>query len=130
MDFLDGVKKYIENNLVLFVDFLQVGLLSDGNSIAIRPTPGTPPVRYLEGSKVVTYTFQILVAHSDTKTAHDTTEAVLGALDGLAKGAIIGVGFEFIKCEVYTSTNFVEKRTGGEMVFTALFQAELEIKEG
>lgn len=130
MDFLLRVKEHIENNLSLY-STIALGILLDGNSIAIRPTPSTPPTRYLEKSKVVTYQFQILTKHSTGITAYNELEEINKLLDDLGPMTIKSNNgsFVFNKCEVYTSPNFVEKSTGGEMIFTALYQAELYIKK-
>lgn len=131
MDFLNSIKQYIEKNADLYVSNLQVGTLLDGNSIAIRPVPSTPPIRYLEKSKIITYQFQVLTKHSHTGIAYNTLEEINSLLDILELGAIKSANgsFVFNKCEVYTSPNFVEKTTKGEMIFTALYQAELYIKK-
>lgn len=130
MDFLFRITEFIQNNLSLY-STIALGIAQDGNSIAIRPTPSTPPTRYLEKSKIITYQFQILTKHSTGIMAYNTLQEINSLLDGLENGAITSNNGSFIfnKCEVYTSPNFVEKSTGGEMIFTALHQAELYIKK-
>ena|SRR5690554_3991436 len=130
MDFLIRAKEFIESNLDLYSN-VALGLLLDGDSIAIRPTPSTPPLRYLEKSKVTTYQFQILTKHQVGYTAYQELEKINDLLDGLENGAITSSDSSFIlnKCEVYTSPNFVEKTEGGEQIYTAIYQAELYIRE-
>lgn len=132
MDFLNSAKQYIEQNMTLFRSPISAGLLRDGDDIAIRPTPSTPPTRYMEGSKTINFQFQILVQHASNRIAYDTCQSIEMYLDGLQKGAIASSdgSFTFNKCEVYTTTNFVEKTSKGH-IYTAMFQAELLIeKEG
>lgn len=130
MDFIDQAKTYIKQRVPLFTPFIKVGILGDGNSIAIRKTPGAPPERYLEGSKTIMYPFQVLVQHKSNKTSYETTQAIEDALDGLTNGAIVSNDGSFIfnKCDVYSTTNFVEKNSKSYM-YTAMFQAELFIEK-
>ena len=125
MDFLDKCKQYIEDNLNLFVDHINVGLLRDGNDVAIRATPGNPPERYMDDSHIYNYQYQVLVKHQSPREAYDTAREIEFLLDGLKKDAITGDGFTFIKSDVYTPANFVEHTSTGEHIYTAMFQAEL-----
>ncbi len=130
MDFLDRMIDYIEANVSLYKP-MRVGILGDGDSIAIRATPGDPPDGYLAGDRLRNYPFQILAQHSSANTAYQTLETITKAIDGLGYGAITSSdgSFVFVKCEVYTSPNFVEVTSKGLHVYTAIYQAELLIEK-
>ncbi|WP_054634819.1 minor capsid protein [Thalassobacillus sp. C254] len=130
MDFLNSVKQYIEQKINLFGAPIEVGTLSAGNSVAIRPTPATPPTKYLTGGRNYTYQFQILVQHSENRLAHDTCQAIENLIDGLTNGAINSSdgSFVFNYSDVYTTTNWVERTNDGP-IYTAIFQADLYIKK-
>lgn len=126
MDFLDRVMDYLEANLSLYAP-IRVGILGDGDSIAIRPTPGMPPQGYLTGDRLRVYSFQVLTQHQKPNIALGTLEAIAQALSGLENGAITSSdgSFSFVSCEVYTQPNFVEVTSQGVHVYTAIFHAEL-----
>lgn len=130
MDFLDRVIDYIEANVSLYAP-MRVGILSDDDSIAIRPTPSTPPEGYLIGDRARNFPFQVLTQHSQANISYQTLEAITEALDGLRNEAITSSdgSFVFVKCEVYTGPNFVEVTSRGKHIYTAIFQAELLIEK-
>lgn len=126
MDFLDRVCDYLEQNLSLYTK-IRVGILGSGDSIAIRPTPGMPPQKYLTGDRVRTYAFQVLTQHQSPKVALETLEAITRALQSLENGAIVSQdgSFVFVSCEAYTQPNFVEVTSQGTHVYSAIFYAEI-----
>ena len=130
MDFLNSVKVYLENELNLFASVIQVGNLLDDNSIAIRPVPSGPVSLKLNGSKTRTYQFQILTKHSNTRMAYDDLEKINDLLDQNKAVTSSDGSFNLINIETYTSPNWVERTDKGQHIFTALYQAELYIKEG
>jgi len=127
LDFLERLKEFLES-LDTFVDHIAVGVLSDGNSIAFRPIPAQPPIKYLDGRKSLSYGFQVLVRHSDQLKAIQTIESISQTLDDLPKGAIKSENnsFAFLFCSISTPTNYVEQDSSG-WVYTALFSANLSI---
>lgn len=130
MDFLDRMMDYIEANVSLYKP-MRVGILGDGDSIAIRPTPGTPPNGYLARDRLRNYPFQVLTQHSNAGVAYQTLETITNVIDGLENGAIVSSdgSFVFVRCEVYTTPNFVEVTSQGHHVYTAIYQAELYIEK-
>lgn len=126
MDFLDRILDYIESSVPLY-DSFSVGTLKDGNSVAVRPTPTSISTRYVEGSKIYPYGFQVLTKHKNMLTAYKAIQDVTEAIDGLTNGAITSSdgSFVFDKCEATTLPNWVEKDTQGYTIYTAIFQAEL-----
>ncbi|NPC91221.1 hypothetical protein HOO54_02865 [Bacillus sp. WMMC1349] len=128
MDFLERIKQYIETN-VLFDQALNVGPLKNGNSMSIRPTSGSQSVKSLDLGRSYTFPFQILVRHQESRTGYKTCQEIANKLDALTNGAVTSHdgSFDFIKCDLYTTPNWVERTPDGD-IYTALFQAEIYIK--
>lgn len=128
MDFILRLKDYVTNNVTLTAP-IEPGLLnSDSQSIALRETPGNIPDRYWDKGKIHEYNFQFLVKDPSYMGASNQCHAIAEALDGLPPGSILSQdgSFSFITCEVYTTPNYVDKNDHGEIIFTALFAAQLE----
>ncbi len=102
-----------------------VGVLDDGDSISIRPTPSNFPVRYVDG-KERAFQFQIMAKSQSGNTAYASLEEIQGYLEGLTD--LMG-DYEYVKCETVSTVNFVEYTEKNEMVFSALFVATLDEKE-
>lgn len=126
MDFLDRMKQYIESNMLLFKKTLTVGPLTSGNDISILAIPSVKPTKNLDMSRNYIFAFQILVRHLDQYKSYTTCQQISDKLDTLTNGAVTsGDGsFTFVKCEVYTTPNWVEQTPEGH-IYTAMFQAEL-----
>lgn len=126
MDFLDRMKQYIESNMLLFKKTLTVGPLTSGNDISILAIPSVKPSKNLDMSRNYVFAFQILVRHLDQYKSYTTCQQISDKLDTLTNGAVTsGDGsFTFVKCEVYTTPNWVEQTPEGH-IYTAMFQAEL-----
>src|SRR5690606_40933139 len=101
-----------------------LGMLGAGNSIAIRPTPGSMPSGYLNGERLRPYSFQVLAQHTNPQTAYHTLEQIADLLDATDAG-ISGDGYVMVRCELYTAPNFVEITDQGLHIYAALFEAEL-----
>jgi len=123
MNFLDKLVDHIESSMTLYSP-IRVGMLGAGNSIAIRPTPGSMPSGYLNGERLRPYSFQVLAQHTDPQTAYHTLEQIADLLDATDAG-ISGDGYVMVRCELYTAPNFVEITDQGLHIYTALFEAEL-----
>lgn len=127
MDFLDRVKEYIEQNVILNATIV-FGLLDTApSSIAIRQTPSSMNDRYTDNEKTFIFAFQVLVKDTNHLTAYNVIQSIFNVLDGLGKDAIPSQdgSYTFIKCECYTLPNFVEKTDKNEYIYTAIFYAEL-----
>lgn len=125
MDFLDRLLDKVEWDVPLFANYIAVGSLKDGNSIAIRQTPSSPEGRYYNGSRVDEFSFQLLVKHQNAQTAINTTQSITDYLDGLTDVVSGDGSFELQNIEVYTLPNWVETTGSKEEVYTALFTALL-----
>ncbi|MFC7851023.1 minor capsid protein, partial [Arthrobacter sp. NPDC057388] len=124
MDFLDRMKQYIESNMLLFKKTLTVGPLTSGNDISILAIPSVKPTKNLDMSRNYIFAFQILVRHLDQYKSYTTCQQISDKLDTLTNGAVTSGGgsFTFVKCEVYTTPNWVEQTPEGH-IYTAMFQA-------
>lgn len=123
MNFLDKLVDHIEDSLTLYSS-IRVGVLGTGNSIAIRPTPGSMPSGYLNGERLRPYSFQVLTQHTDPQVAYYALEEIADLLDA-TDASISGEGYVMVRCELYTTPNFVEVTDQGLHIYTALFEAEL-----
>ena len=123
MNFLDKLVDHIESSLTLYSP-IRVGMLGAGNSIAIRPTPGSMPSGYLNEGRLRPYSFQVLAQHTDPQIAYYTLEEIADLLDA-TDADISGDGYVMVRCELYTAPNFVEVTEQGFHIYTALFEAEL-----
>lgn len=127
MDFLEQLKKYIET-IDTFNDIVDISLLSDGNAICLRPTPSSPPSKYLNNGNLYEFNFQVLVRHSGQITAYQTKQLIALNLHRLDKGAIVSLNnsFNFIKCRMQQLPSFLEKDETG-WIYSTLFKAEIYI---
>lgn len=129
MDFLHQLKEYIEDNFTIFRDDVAIGVLrSEGDDIAIRPTPSTITLRDMAEGRIINYSFQLLTCHRLERTAYEKAEEIALTLERLNRGAITSgdASFSFIRCRMTTTVNFVERSKEGA-IYTALFAAELLI---
>src|SRR5690606_24125027 len=106
MNVLDKLVDHIESSLTLY-SAIRVGMLGTGNSIAIRPTPGSMPSGYLIGDRLRPFSFQVLTQHTDPQVAYYALEDIAGLLDA-TDADISGAGYVMVRCELYTAPNFVE----------------------
>jgi len=123
MNFLGKLVDHIESSLTLYSP-IRVGMLGAGNSIAIRPTPGSMPSGYLNGDRLRPFSFQVLTQHADPQVAYYALEDIADLLDATDVD-ISGEGYVMVRCELYTAPNFVEVTERGFHIYTALFEAEL-----
>mgnify|MGYP001161693964 FL=1 len=123
MNFLDKLVDHIESSMTLYSP-IRVGMLGTGNSIAIRPTPGSMPSGYLNGDRLRPFSFQVLAQHTDPQVAYYTLEEIADLLDAV-NADISGDGYVMVRCELYIAPNFVEVTDQGLHIYTALFEAEL-----
>ena len=125
MNLLNAVSDYLETNVQLNARIVGP-LLERGSSVAIRLTPSSENVRYIEGFNY-NVGFQILVQDSSNVKAMLVMEDIFRALHGINKEHLASDGsFTLIDLRCTTRPNFVEKDSSGVFVYTALFQAEIE----
>lgn len=129
MDFIKQISSFITSNLALNAPIVSPVLKSDPSSIAIRETPSSVGNRYLNESKTLEFQFQILVKDPNVITARNTINSIFMLLDGLSKGAVTSSDGSFFmsKCECYTLPNWVETNEQNEHIYTAIFNAQLEL---
>lgn len=127
MDFLDRVKEYIEQNVILNAPIVFGLLDTTPSSIAIRQTPSSMNDRYTDSEKTFIFAFQVLVKDTSHLTAYNVIQSLFNVLDGLGKDVIPSQdgSYTFVRCECYTLPNFVEKTDKNEYIYTAIFHAEL-----
>ncbi|WP_338788811.1 minor capsid protein [Metabacillus sp. FJAT-53654] len=129
MDIIAQISKYLTDNASLNGLPVVSPLLNDGSSIAIRESPSSIANRYMNSGKTFNFQFQILVKDPSVINTRKIINDIFKKLDGLSNGAITSAdgSFSFTKCECTTSPNFVEKTEQNYYIYTALFNAELEI---
>lgn len=128
MEIFDKIKNALEQLLNTTVS---VGILpSSPNSICIRLSPGTSRTLYLDKGRVYQTSFQVLVKNESQREAIRLIYEITNHLDQLIAGdlSLSDDKYHFIQCEVYTLPNFVEKTEANEYIYTALFNAEYEVK--
>jgi Bacteriophage minor capsid protein len=130
MELLDRLMDAIEANVQLNAN-IQVGILSqDPKAVTIRLLPNTLRDAYMDKSRAYRVSFQILVKDTDQTEAIRVINDITEFLDSLTNDDILlsDNRYKFITCEVYTMPNFVEKTEHDEYIYTALFNAEYEMK--
>ncbi|CRT54028.1 hypothetical protein [Streptococcus equi] len=100
-----------------------LGIFGSSDVVAIIPMAGNFDDRALDGSKIRVFAFQVLTKNKKQQEAFLTTENLVNGLDGLSNEPFVG-GY-LIKMECTTTTNFVEKDSDKNYLYTALFRAEL-----
>ncbi|CAM3214011.1 hypothetical protein [Streptococcus pluranimalium] len=100
-----------------------LGILGSSDAVAIIPMAGNFDNHALDKSKIRVFTFQILAKSKKQQEVFLTTENLVNGLDGLSNEPFSG-GY-LIKLECTTTTNFVEKDSDKNYLYTALFRAEL-----
>src|SRR5690606_18031406 len=127
MDFLDRVKEYIEQNVILNAPIVFGLLDTTPSSIAIRQTPSSVNDRYADSEKTFIFAFQVLVKDTDHLIAYNVIQSIFDVLYGLGKDAIPRKdgSYTIVKSECYTQPNFVEKTDKNEYIYTTNFYAEL-----
>lgn len=130
MELLDRLMDAIEANVQLNAN-IQVGILSkDPKAVAIRLLPNTLRDAYMDKGRSYRISFQILVKDKEQPEAIRVINDITEFLDSLTSEDIqlSDNRYKFIVCEVYTMPNFVEKTEHDEYIYTALFNAEYEMK--
>jgi hypothetical protein len=130
MELLDKIIDYIEANVSLNAP-IEVGVLNnDPSAVCVRLTPSNSRVAYMDNGRVYQMSFQVLVKDIDQAEAIREIDEITTVLDQLTHDDITleDSRFQFISCEVYTIPNFVEKTEHDEYIYTALFNAEYEMK--
>jgi Bacteriophage minor capsid protein len=130
MELLDRLMDAIEANVQLNAN-IQVGILSqDQKAVTFRLLPNTLRDAYMDKSRAYRVSFQILVKDTDQTEAIRVINDITEFLDSLTNDDILlsDNRYKFITCEVYTMPNFVEKTEHDEYIYTALFNAEYEMK--
>ncbi|MGG3958421.1 minor capsid protein [Bhargavaea massiliensis] len=130
MELLDRLMDAIEANVKLNAN-IQVGILSqDPKAVAIRLLPNTLREAYMDKGRTYRLSFQVLVKDKDQPEAIRVINEITEFLDLLTNDDILLSDncYRFIACEVYTMPNFVEKTEHDEYIYTALFNAEYEMK--
>lgn len=100
-----------------------LSIMGNSDKVAIIPMAGNFDNRALDESKIRIFTFQVLAKSKKQQEAFLTTENLVNGLDGLSNEPFTG-GY-LIKLECTTTTNFVEKDSDKNYLYTALFRAEL-----
>lgn len=103
-------------------------MTSETKSVAVRLAPSAPGSRYINRKKIEAPLIQVLAKSTNDAEVLGWMGQIETALE-LSNDELSVTGYDFIKCEVSTSTNFVEQTQNKEYVYTALFQCEL-IKGG
>ncbi|WP_307894066.1 phage tail terminator protein [Bacillus swezeyi] len=124
MDFLDRLCDAIEADLSPYSP-IDVGSLSDGDSIAIRRYATPRNTRYYNGGKIENFGFQILCKNSNATAAINTIQDITDYLDGKTELLSNDGSFSLNIIEVSTDPNWVETTEHAQEVYTALFVAEL-----
>ncbi|MBO1515604.1 minor capsid protein [Metabacillus bambusae] len=129
MDIVAQITTYLKNNANLNGLPVVSPLLGSGNSIAIRETPSSVESRYLNADKTINFQFQILVKHDGAMQVRNIINDIFNILDGLSQGVITSANGSFFmsSCECTTLPNFVEQTDQDFYVYTAIFNAELEL---
>jgi hypothetical protein len=130
MELLDRLMDAIEANVQLNAN-IQVGILSqDPKAVTIRLLPNTLRDAYMDKGRSYRISFQVLVKDTDQPEAIRVINDITEFLDSLTSEDIqlSDNRYKFIVCEVYTMPNFVEKTEHDEYIYTALFNAEYEMK--
>lgn len=127
MDFIIRTKEFLESELDLGASIEPASLSPEGRSIAIREAPGTIAQSYQNGENY-NLNFQILARDSDFIGVTNLIHMITKKLNRLPNDSIVSQdgSFIFVTCRVTTLPNYVEKTNEG-YIFTALFNAELEI---
>jgi Bacteriophage minor capsid protein len=97
--------------------------------VAIRETPSSVANRYLNTDKTINFQFQILVKNPSIIKAREIINDIFNKLDGLPQSVITSADGSFFmsKCECTTLPNWVEMNEKNEHIYTAIFNAELEL---
>jgi hypothetical protein len=130
MELLNRLIDAIDTNVDLNAQ-IKVGILDqEPKAIAVRLLPNNSRVAYMDKGRVYRLSFQILVKDEDQPEAVRVINDITEYLDSLTNDDILlsDNRYKFITCEVYTMPNFVEKTEHDEYIYTALFNAEYEMK--
>ena len=129
MEFLDAVMDYFDAHIDMGSNQkkavkVQSPSLGSGNSVAIRSTPSAP-IDYIQNYNKES-NFQVLVKQKDQLQAQQILDEIVDRLH-MKNNAIQGQGFRCILLRCYTLPNWVETTEDGYYIYTALFNAEIEI---
>lgn len=130
MELINRIIDAITTNVQLNAD-IQVGILSQNpKAVTIRLLPNTLREAYMDKGRAYRLSFQVLVKDNNQLEALRVINDVTEFLDSLTNDDILlsDNRYKFIMCEVYTMPNFVEKTEHDEYIYTALFNAEYEMK--
>jgi Bacteriophage minor capsid protein len=130
MELLDKILDAITANVDLNAP-IKTGVLSnEPSAVCARLIPSNSRVAYMDNGRVYQMSFQVLVKDPDQQEAVRVLDEIIAFVDLLTHDDIVleNSRFRFIKCDVYTMPNFVEKTEHDEYVYTALFNAEYEMK--
>lgn len=101
-----------------------IGPLRVDSKVSFVVAAGNFTDRTLDADKTKVFSFQILTKDKGQLQAFERCGKVVEALDGLNN---ISLGnHHLIKSECTTTTNFVEKDSDNQYIYTALFKAELQ----
>lgn len=124
----------IEANCSLFstIDVPVVKINSDGTGtgIAFSLTPVGQEIRYMDGSRLRNYSFQIMVRHTDQPLILETLYTINRFVDGLKADDIQSNNgtFEFNSVMVTSVPNLIQVDAHG-CIYVSSFQAELLLLE-
>ncbi|EZP77626.1 hypothetical protein H839_08334 [Parageobacillus genomosp. 1] len=130
MELINRIIDAITTNVQLNAN-IQVGILSQNpKAVTIRLLPNTLREAYMDKGRAYRLSFQVLVKDNNQLEALRVINDVTEFLDSLTNDDIqlSDNRYKFIMCEVYTMPNFVEKTEHDEYIYTALFNAEYEMK--
>ncbi|USK43535.1 minor capsid protein [Cytobacillus oceanisediminis] len=129
MDFIKQISNYLKKSAPLNAPLVSPILSSDASSVAIRETPSSVGARYINKGKTLQFQFQILVKDPSILKARETINGIFTAIDGLPSTAIKSADGSFLmtKCECSTLPSWVETNERNEHIYTAIFNAELEM---
>lgn len=132
MEFINSLMDYIDANIDMGMNGsepvkVKMPMLNEKNSVAIRLTPSTP-TDYIAG---FTYEvgFQVLTKNNDQIKAITVLTNIFNALHGKPK-VIVGEKFSCITLQCETLPNYVETTDDGFYIYTAIFNAEIDILGG
>ncbi|BBW97226.1 minor capsid protein [Geobacillus icigianus] len=124
MELVDKLIDTIEQRVTLNAPITSGILPKAPKAVCFRLIPSNLREAHLDDGRVYQLSFQILVKDSDQVAAMTTIENITNTLDHLTTADITLTDGQFVKCEVYTLPNFVEKTEHDEYIYTALFNAE------
>lgn len=103
---------------------VSIGPLRTDSKIALVISGGNYTDKTLDADKIRVFSYQILTKDKQQLQAFERCDKVVEGLDGLHN--VVFGNQRIINSECTTTTNFVEKDSDNQYIYTALFRAELQ----